>query len=322
MTDQRPVLWITRQLSANTVARAVRDYDTLLEPQDIPASAKRIIEMSNEVDAILPCHSEIFSSEVVNQLGSRLKIIANHSVGVDHCDLDALAKRGIVVTNTPDVLSDATAEIAILLMLGAARRAVEGDAIVRHQQWDSWSPSFMVGHQVTGKRLGIVGMGRVGQVVAKRAAGFDMQVHYHNRKRLSPELERGAVFHENLDSLLEVSDVLSLHCPATPQTRKLMNHRTLSMLPKNAILVNCARGALVDEDALITALDSGKLAAAGLDCFEVEPGGNPSFSAHQNLFMLPHIGSATFETRDAMGFRALDNLDAFFKGERPKDKLV
>lgn len=322
MTDQRPVLWITRQLSANTVARAVRDYDTILEPQDIPASAERIIEMSNEVDAILPCHSEIFSSEVVNRLGSRLKIIANHSVGVDHCDLDALAKRGIVVTNTPDVLSDATAEIAILLMLGAARRAVEGDAIVRHQQWDSWSPSFMVGHQVTGKRLGIVGMGRVGQVVAKRAAGFDMQVHYHNRKRLSPELERRAVFHENLDSLLEVSDVLSLHCPATPQTSKLMNHRTLSMLPKNAILVNCARGALVDEDALIAALDSGKLAAAGLDCFEVEPGGNPSFSAHQNLFMLPHIGSATFETRDAMGFRALDNLDAFFKGERPKDKLV
>ena len=322
MTDQRPVLWITRQLSANTVARAVRDYDTILEPQDIPASAERIIEMSNEVDAILPCHSEIFSSEVVNRLGSRLKIIANHSVGVDHCDLDALAKRGIVVTNTPDVLSDATAEIAILLMLGAARRAVEGDAIVRHQQWDSWSPSFMVGHQVTGKKLGIVGMGRVGQVVAKRAAGFDMQVHYHNRKRLNPELERGAVFHENLDSLLEISEVLSLHCPATPQTTKLMNHRNLSKLPENAILVNCARGALVDEDALAAALDSGKLAAAGLDCFEVEPGGNPSFSAHQNLFMLPHIGSATFETRDAMGFRALDNLDAFFKGERPKDRLV
>lgn len=278
--------------------------------------------MSHKADAILPCHSEIFSREVVNQLGSRLKIIANHSVGVDHCDLDALAERGIVVTNTPDVLSDATAEIAILLMLGAARRAIEGDAIVRKQQWDSWSPSFMVGHQVTGKRLGIVGMGRVGQVVAKRAAGFEMQVHYHNRNRLDPELEGEAVFHESLDSLLEVSDVLSLHCPATPQTRKLMNHRTFSMLPKNAILVNCARGALVDEDALLAALESGKLAAAGLDCFEVEPGGNPEFSAHQNIFLLPHIGSATFETRDAMGFRALDNLDAFFKGERPKDRLV
>lgn len=322
MTDNRPILWITRKLSANTEARAVRDYKTILEADDRPASKARIIEMSHKADAILPCHSEIFSREVVNELGSRLKIIANHSVGVDHCDLDALAERGIVVTNTPDVLSDATAEIAILLMLGAARRAIEGDAIVRKQQWDSWSPSFMVGHQVTGKRLGIVGMGRVGQVVAKRAAGFEMQVHYHNRNRLDPELEGEAVFHENLNSLLEVSDVLSLHCPATPQTRKLMNHRTFSMLPKNAILVNCARGALVDEDALLAALESGKLAAAGLDCFEVEPGGNPEFSAHQNIFLLPHIGSATFETRDAMGFRALDNLDAFFKGERPKDRLV
>ena len=278
--------------------------------------------MSFKVDAILPCHSEIFSREVVDQFGDRLKIIANHSVGVDHCDLEALAQRGIVVTNTPDVLSDATAEIAILLMLGAARRAVEGDTLVRTGKWNSWSPSFMVGHQVTGKRLGIVGMGRVGQVVAKRAAGFDMQIHYHNRRRLDPELERGAVYHETLDSLLKVADVLSLHCPATPQTNGLMSQRTLSLLPDNAILVNCARGALVDECALLEALDGGKLAAAGLDCFEMEPGGNRKFSNHQNIFMLPHIGSATFETRDAMGFRALDNLDAFFRQDEPRDRLV
>ena len=322
MTQDRPVLWITRKLSANTEARAIRDYDTILEPEDQPATKEKIIEMSSRVDAILPCHSEIFSREVINQLDDRLKIIANHSVGVDHCDLDALAQRGITVTNTPDVLSDATAEIAILLMLGAARRAVEGDTLVRSRQWDSWSPSFMVGHQVTGKRLGIVGMGRVGQVVAKRASGFDMQVHYHNRNRLDLELERGAVYHANLDSLLENSDVLSLHCPATPQTKGLLNRSTFAKLPDNAILVNCARGNLVDEDALIEALETEKLAAAGLDCFQVEPGGNPKFSANQNIFMLPHIGSATFETRDAMGFRALDNLDAFFNGNIPKDKLV
>lgn len=321
MTDQRPVLWITRKLSANTEARAVRDYDTILEPDDLPASAGRIIEMSRKVDAIVPCHSEIFSREVVEKLDSRLKIIANHSVGLDHCDLDALAERGIVVTNTPGVLSNATAEIAILLMLGAARRAVEGDAMVRNRQWDSWSPSLMVGHQVTGKRLGIVGMGGVGRVVARRAAGFDMQIHYHNRSRLQPDLERGAVFHETLDSLLAVSDVLSLHCPATPQTDKLMNRRSFSMLPENAILVNCARGALVDEDALLDALESGQLASAGLDCFAVEPGGNPKFTDHPNIFMLPHIGSATFETRDAMGFCALDNLDAFFRGERPPNAI-
>ena len=322
MIHKRPVLWITRKLSDKTEARAVRDYDTILEPEDMPASKERIIEMSFKVDAILPCHSEIFSREVVDQFGDRLKIIANHSVGVDHCDLEALAQRGIVVTNTPDVLSDATAEIAILLMLGAARRAVEGDTLVRTGQWNSWSPSFMVGHQVTGKRLGIVGMGRVGQVVAKRAAGFDMQIHYHNRRRLDPELERGAVYHETLDSLLKVADVLSLHCPATPRTSGLMSHRTFSLLPDNAILVNCARGALVDECALLEALDGGKLAAAGLDCFEMEPGGNRKFSNHQNIFMLPHIGSATFETRDAMGFRALDNLDAFFRQDEPRDRLV
>ena len=322
MIHKRPVLWITRKLSDNTEARAVHDYDTILEPEDLPASKERIIEMSFKVDAILPCHSEIFSREVVDQFGDQLKIIANHSVGVDHCDLEALAQRGIVVTNTPDVLSDATAEIAILLMLGAARRAVEGDTLVRTGQWNSWSPSFMVGHQVTGKRLGIVGMGRVGQVVAKRAAGFDMQIHYHNRRRLDPELERGAVYHETLDSLLKVADVLSLHCPATPQTNGLMSQRTLSLLPDNAILVNCARGALVDESALLEALDGAKLAAAGLDCFEMEPGGNRKFSNHQNIFMLPHIGSATFETRDAMGFRALDNLDAFFRQDEPRDRLV
>ena len=322
MIHKRPVLWITRKLSDKTEARAVRDYDTILEPEDMPASKERIIEMSFKVDAILPCHSEIFSREVVDQFGDRLKIIANHSVGVDHCDLEALAKRGIVVTNTPDVLSDATAEIAILLMLGAARRAVEGDTLVRTGQWNSWSPSFMVGHQVTGKRLGILGMGRVGQVVAKRAAGFDMQIHYHNRRRLDPELERGAVYHESLDSLLKVADVLSLHCPATPRTSGLMSHRTFSLLPDNAILVNCARGALVDECALLEALDGAKLAAAGLDCFEMEPGGNRKFSNHQNIFMLPHIGSATFETRDAMGFRALDNLDAFFRQDEPGDRLV
>ena len=180
----------------------------------------------------------------------------------------------------------------------------------------------MVGHQLTGKRMGIVGMGRVGKVVAKRARAFDMQVHYHNRHRLATEFERESIYHQDLESLLQVSDFLSLHCPATPQTTHLMNRNTFSMLPRNAILVNCARGALVDESALLEALDSGKIAAAGLDCFEVEPGGNPQFSARQNIFMLPHIGSATYETRNAMGSRALDNLDAFFQGRTPIDRLV
>lgn len=300
----------------------MRDYDVVLNPDDQASSADRIVEMSHQVDAMLPCHSERFDADVAARLGPRLKIIANHSVGVDHCDLDALAERGITVTNTPDVLSDATAEVTLLLLLGAARRAAQGDRLIRDGRWDSWSPSFMVGHQVTGKILGIVGMGKVGRVVASRARGFDMEVHYHNRTRLDPELEGTAVYHESLESLLSVARFVSLHCPANRQSHQMMNARTFALLPDNAILVNAARGALVDEDALIDALDSGKLAAAGLDCFQREPGGNPELSRRDNVFMLPHIGSATFETRDAMGFRALDNLDAFFSGGTPKDKLV
>ncbi|WP_420347837.1 2-hydroxyacid dehydrogenase [Pelagibius sp.] len=321
MSD-KPRLWITRKLSAATEARARHDYHVILNPEDRVFTAEELVAGSADVDAILPCHSEVFSADVAAQLSDRVKIIANHSVGVDHCDLTALKAKGVVVTNTPDVLSDATAEIAFLLLLGAARRASEGDRMVRAGAWTSWSPAFMVGQQVTGKRLGIVGMGRVGRVMARRARGFDMEVHYYNRKRLAPELEEGATFHDNLDDLLAVSEFLSLHCPATPETTDLMNRERLAKLPAGAILVNTARGALVDEAALIEALQSGHLAAAGLDVFRQEPGGNPAFAALDTLFMLPHIGSATRDTRDAMGFRALDNLDAFFGGREPADRVA
>lgn len=315
------MIWIPRRLSDATMARARRDYQVIDNPDDTSGTADRIVEMSARVDGMIPCHSEHFTADVVARLDPRLRIVANHSVGVDHCDLAALAGRGIVVTNTPDVLSDATAEIAMLLMLGAARRAVEGDTLVRRGRWDSWSPAFMVGKQVTGARLGIVGMGRVGRAFARKARGFEMAIHYHNRSRLSPEDEAGAVFHEDLDSMLAVSDFVSLHCPATPDTTGLMNAARLARLPRGAVLVNTARGALVDETALLDAIESGHLAAAGLDCFRTEPGGNPAFAAHENIFMLPHIGSATVTTRDAMGFRALDNLDAFFAGKAPRDRL-
>ena len=315
----RPKIWIPRRLSDATLERAQADYDCVINWDDGLSSADEIVAMSAEVDGIIPCHSEHFSAEVAARLDPRLKIIANHSVGVDHCDLPALKARGITVTNTPDVLSDATAELAMLLMLGAARRAAEGDKMVREDRWDVWSPSFMVGKEVTGSRLGIVGMGRVGRAFAKKALGFDMEIHYYNRSRLSPADEAGATYHATVDSLLEVSDFLSLHCPATPETTGLMNESRLAMLPKGAVLVNAARGALVDEAALIAALDSGQLSGAGLDCFVTEPGGNPAFAKYENIFMLPHIGSATVKTRDAMGFRALDNLDLFFKGETPRD---
>ena len=318
----RPKLLITRKLRPAVEARAARDYDVVLNPEDRVLPEAELIAACRAVDAVLPCHSERFTAAVLDAIGPGLRIIANHSVGTDHVDLEAARKAGVVVTNTPDVLSEATAEIAMLCMLGAARRGAEGDALVRSGSWNFWSPAFMVGRQVSGKRFGIVGMGRVGQVTADRARGFGMQVHYHNRRRLPAHLEKGAVFHDSLESLLAVSDVLSLHCPATPDNAGLMNARTLALLPERAILVNTARGALIDEEALIAVLESGRLFAAGLDVFQTEPGGNPNLSRLSNVFLLPHIGSATEETRDAMGFRALDNLDAFFSGQDPQDRVA
>lgn len=318
----KPKLFIARKLRDVVELRAARDYQVILNPEDRLFSRAELIATCREVDAVLPCHSERFSAEVIAALGPRLKIIANHSVGTDHVDLAAAKAAGIVVTNTPDVLSDATAEVAMLCMLGAARRGAEGDAMIRAGKWDFWSPAFMVGRQVTGKRFGILGMGRVGQVTAERARGFGMQVHYHNRRRLPDHLEKGAVFHESLESLLAVSDVLSLHCPSTLQNTGIINARTLALLPERAILVNTARGGLVDEPALIDALTSRRLFAAGLDVFRTEPGGNPIIAGLPNVFLLPHIGSATEETRDAMGFRALDNLDLFFAGGEPGDRVA
>jgi lactate dehydrogenase-like 2-hydroxyacid dehydrogenase len=321
MTD-RKTLWIPRHLSAATLERARRDYDVILAPEDRPGTAEEIVAMSAKADGMIPCHSEHFTADLAARLDPRLKIVANHSVGVDHCDLKALGARGIMVSNTPDVLSDATAELALMLMLGAARRAVEGDRLVRTGEWRDWSPAFMVGTQVSGARLGIVGMGRVGRAFARMARGLGMDIHYHNRSRLSPEDEQGATFHPDLETLLPQADFLSLHCPATPDTTGLLNADRIAQLPRGAIVVNTARGALVDEAALVDALDSGHVGAAGLDCFVTEPGGNPAFARFDQVFMMPHAGSATRRTRDAMGFRALDNLDAFFRGARPRDALT
>lgn len=317
----KPVIWITRTLSDATMARARRDYEVIWDAADAPGSAEDIIAMSGQVDGIIPCHSEHFSADVVARLDPRLKIVANHSVGVDHCDLPALESRGIVVTNTPGVLSDATAELAMMLMLGAARHAVAGNRIVRSGDWDFWSPAFLVGKQITGARLGIIGMGGVGRAFARKARGFDMEIHYHNRSRLTPEDEAGAIYHDTLDDLLAISDFLSLHCPATPETTGLMNAERLARLPEGCVLVNTARGNLIDETALLQAVEAGHIGAAGLDCFATEPGGNPAFARHDNIMMMPHVGSATVRTRDAMGFKALDNLDAFFAGKPPLDPV-
>lgn len=321
-TPDKPVVLVTRKLPDAVEDRLRRSYAPRLNPDDTLYSAGDLVALADGAFAILPCHTERFDAAVIERLPESVKAIANFSVGVDHCDLDAAAARGLIVTNTPDVLSDATAEIAVLLMLGAARRAGEGEHLVRSAGWEDWSPSFMVGVQVTGKRLGIVGMGRVGQVVARRSRGFDMEVHYHNRRRLAPEQEAGAVYHDSLDGLLAVSDFLSLHCPATPGNRNLLNSTRIERLPDRAVVINTARGAVVDDDALIAALRSGKLAAAGLDVFNNEPDIDARYRETWNTFLLPHIGSATSETRVAMGNRAIDNLDAIAAGKEPRDRVA
>ena len=318
----KPKVVVTRKLPEAVEARLERDYQPSFNRDDHVYSTDELVELADGADALLPCHSEHLDAVAIARLPDSVKVIANFSVGVDHVDLQAAKARGIVVTNTPDVLSDATAEIAMLLMLGAARRAAEGDRLIRSRQWRQWSPAFMVGRQVTGKSLGIVGMGRVGQVVARRARGFDMHIHYHNRRRLPAHAEQGAEFHEDLDTLLGVCDVVSLHCPATPQTRALIDAERIARMRPGVILVNTARGALVDDEALQQALRSGAVAAAGLDVFNDEPDVHPGYRELDNTFLLPHIGSATRETRDAMGFRALDNLDAVFAGREPGDRVA
>jgi lactate dehydrogenase-like 2-hydroxyacid dehydrogenase len=318
----KPVVLVTRKLPAAVEERLRRDYQARLNPDDHLYSSGALIESAAGADAILPCHTERFSAQVIERLPGSVRIIANYSVGFDHVDIEAAKRRGLVVTNTPDVLSDATAEVAMMLMLGAARRAGEGERLVRTRTWRDWSPSFMVGTQVTGKRLGIVGLGRVGRVTARRARGFDMTIHYHDLRRLPPEQEEGAIFHPTPEDLMPNCDFLALHCVASPQTRHMLNAERLALLPDGAIVVNASRGAVVDDDALIAALKSGKVAAAGLDVYNNEPDIDPRYRDLANTFLMPHIGSATKETRDAMGFRALDNLEAFFAGREPRDRVA
>ncbi len=322
MANNKPSILVTRKLPQAVESRLRRDYEPRLNPDDRIYSASDLVEYAAGADAVLPCHTEIFSAEIIERLPESVRIIANFSVGYDHVDTAAAKARNIVVTNTPDVLSDATAEITMLLLIGAARRASEGERLVRAAEWRDWSPAFMVGTQVTGKRLGIIGLGRVGQVVARRARGFDMEIYYHDQARLEPGREGGAQYFERLEDMLPKCDFLSLHCPATPATRGIINDETIALLPDGAIFVNAARGALVNDQALISALKSGKLTAAGLDVFNDEPNINPEYRTLTNVFLLPHIGSANRETRDAMGFRALDNLDAFFAGSEPKDRVA
>ncbi|MDE0045389.1 MAG: D-glycerate dehydrogenase [bacterium] len=320
--DHRPSVYVTRRLPDAVEDRLKRDYRPILNAEDHLPSADEVVDGCREADALVPCPTDRITSDVISRLADGIKVIASFSVGYEHIDIDAAVKRGIVVTNTPDVLTDATADIAMLLILGAARRVHEGQRMIYEKTWGAWAPTAMRGVHITGARLGILGMGRIGQALARRVAGFGMEVHYHNRSRLAGELEAGARFHDSLESLLAVSDILSIHCPSTPDTLRIINEESLRLLPDGAIVVNTARGNVVDDDALIAALSRGKLFSAGLDVFDGEPDIHPGYRGLDNVFLLPHLGSATMPTRDAMGFRALDNLDAFFGGREPPDRVA
>ena len=311
---------ITRRLLRSCEDKAKETFEANFNLNDELYSQKKLIELSKGQDGILSSLTDKLDAETINQLPDSIKIISNFAVGFGNIDLEAAKKRGIAVTNTPDVLTDATAEIGMLLILGACRRAAEGIESAREGGW-KWSADYLIGKQLTGARLGILGMGRIGQKIAKVAKSLGMIIHYHNRSKLSEDKENGATYHVNLKDLLSVSDVLSVCCPASKETIDMINKDTIEYLPKGAIVTNVARGDIIDDEALIDALDRRKVYAVGLDVYKNEPNLNPGYLKHKSAFILPHLGSATKETRTAMANLAIDNIDEFFKTGNCKNKV-
>lgn len=318
----RPKILVTRHLPDAVEDRLRRDFEAVLNEADTAYPETRIIELCHGCDGLLTCPTDSINAGLIDAVSGGVKIISTFSVGFEHIDLAAAGRHGIVVTNTPGVLTQATADLAFLLILGATRRAFEGQDLIRRNAWSGWTPTQLMGTGLQGKRLGILGMGRIGRAVAARARAFGMEIHYHSRNRLGPADEAAAVFHQTADGLLGASDVLSIHCPLTDETRHFLNAERIARLPEGCVVVNSARGPIIDDEALIGALKSGRLAAAGLDVFEGEPEIHPGYRELANVYLLPHLGSATLETRNAMGFKALDNLDAFFAGKEPPDRVI
>ena len=311
---------VTRKLLQSNEDRLKETYDVNLNTNDELYSQNKLIELSQGCDGILSALTDKLDLETINKLPDTVKILSNFAVGFGNIDLEAAKKRGITVTNTPEVLTDATAEIGILLILGACRRASEGIDGARASDW-KWSADYLIGKQLTGTRLGILGMGRIGQKIAKVAKSLGMIIHYHNRSKLSEDKAQGATYHDNLKSLLSVSDVLSVCCPASKETINLINKETLEFLPKGAVVTNVARGDIVDDEALIDALNRRKVYAVGLDVYKGEPNLNPGYLKHKSAFILPHLGSATKETRTAMANLAIDNIEEYFKTGICKNKV-
>ena len=303
---------ITRKLIKDSEDKASKTFDPIFNSNDELYSQSKVIEMSKDCDGILTSLTDKMDRETIDKLPDTIKIISNFAVGFGNIDLDAAKKKGIAVTNTPEVLSDATAEIGILLILGACRRAAEGIEAAREGGW-KWSADYLIGKQLTGTRLGILGMGRIGQKIAKIAKSLGMVIHYHNRSKLKDEKEDGAIYHDSIKSLFSVSDVLSICCPATKETENMINKDTVEYFPKGAIITNVARGDIIEDEALIDALNRRKIYAVGLDVYKNEPNLNPGYLKIKTAFILPHLGSATKDTRIAMANLAIDNIDEFFK---------
>lgn len=322
MPSQRLRVIVTRRLPEPVEARLSQLFDTTLREDDSPMSRDELVEAARGADVLVPTLSDRIDAGLIGQVGDRLKLIANYGAGVDHIDVATARQRGILVSNTPGVSADDTADMAIALILATLRRIPEGLAMMQTGEWRGWSPTALMGGRVSGRRLGILGLGRIGQAVARRAEAFGMQVHYHNRKRLRPEIEEPlkATYWESLDQMVARMDVLSINCPHTPATFHLMNARRLRLMKREAVIVNTSRGEVIDQNALTRMLRAGDIAGAGLDVYE--DASNPRLREMNNVVLLPHMGSATVEGRIEMGEKVLLNIKTFQDGHRPPDQVV
>jgi len=311
---------ITRKLINSSEELAKQFFDVKLNKEDKILCKEDLIKESEGCDGILSSLTEKFDNNLISKLSETIKIISNFAVGFGNIDIEAAKKKNIVVTNTPDVLTDATAEITMLILLGAARRAKEGIQWANKKNW-KWSADFLIGKQLTGSRLGILGMGRIGRAVADRAKAFGMKIHYFNRSRLNKNLEKGATYHKSLESLLSVSDFFSINCPATKETKHIINKNTIKYFPDGAVVSNSARGDMIDDEAMVKALKNGKIFSLGLDVYNGEPNIHPEYLTLPNVYVLPHLGSATKKTRTAMADLAVNNIDEFFKTGKCKNTV-
>ena len=324
MSEKRLSVVVTRRLPDAVERRLSELFDVRLNASDRPMTRAELAAAMAEADVLVPTVTDEIDARLIGQAGERLKLIANYGAGVDHIDVDTARTRGILVSNTPGVVTEDTADMAMALMLGVTRRMNEGLGIMARGEWEGWAPTALLGGRLGSRRLGILGMGRIGQAVARRAAAFGMQIHYHNRRRLRPETEEslGARYWESLDQMVARIDILSINCPHTPSTFHLMNARRLRLMKPDAVIINTSRGEVIDENALARMLKAGELAGAGLDVYEHGTDVNPDLRALPNVVLLPHMGSATHEGRLEMGEKVIINIKTHADGHRPPDMVV